>query len=78
MGDEYVLPLGYPTEQFLFKLKNDVHEVLSAHKEKNKNNEDDVDDFIDPGDVKGPARTGPASPQAKSTNATGIVYNVLS
>ena len=52
MGDEYVLPLGYPTEQFLFKLKNDVYEVLTAHKEKNKNNEDDMDDFIDPGDVK--------------------------
>ena len=52
MGDEYVLPLGYPTEQFLFKVKNDVHEVLSAHKENNKANDDDIEDFIDPGDVK--------------------------
>lgn len=52
IGEEYVLPFGYPTEQFLFKLKNDVHEVVKAFKEKNKNNEEDLKDFNDPGLLK--------------------------
>jgi hypothetical protein len=52
LEEEYVLPLGYPTEQYLFKLKNDVHEVVSQHREKNKNTDDDLRDFEDPGDLK--------------------------
>lgn len=50
--EEYVIPLGYPTEQYFFKLKNDVHDVLSQHKEKNKSYDDDLKDFNDPGDLK--------------------------
>lgn len=50
--EEYVLPFGYPTEQYLFKLKHDVYEILTAHKEEHKNNEDDFKDFHDPGDLK--------------------------
>ena len=36
INEEYVLPFGYPTEQFLLKLKHDVFEIVSVHKEKNK------------------------------------------
>jgi adenylate/nucleoside-diphosphate kinase len=50
--EEYVLPFGYPTEQYLFKLKNDVHEVVTQHREKNKNKDDELHNFNDPGDLK--------------------------
>lgn len=52
MKTEYVLPLGYPTEQYLFKLKNDVYEVVKQQKEKSKGFEDENKDFDDPGDLK--------------------------
>ena len=51
MGEEYVLPFGYPTEQYLFKLKNDVNEIFSEWKEKNRS-DDETKEFIDPGDLK--------------------------
>jgi hypothetical protein len=51
LEEEFVIPLGYITEQFLFKLKNDVHDVVSAFKEQNKGLEDELKDFNDPGDV---------------------------
>lgn len=49
---EYTLPLGYPTEQYLFKLKNDVYEVVTQNKAKNKGFDDENKDFDDPGDLK--------------------------
>jgi hypothetical protein len=49
---EHVLPFGYPTEQYLFKIKNNVFEVISAHRKEKKNVDDDLRDFIDPGDLK--------------------------
>lgn len=52
IDEEYVMPFGYPTEQFLLKLKHDVYEVVSAHREKNRNNEEELKDFHDPGDLK--------------------------
>ena len=51
MGEEYVLPLGYPSEQYLFKLKNDVNEIYSEWKERNKG-EEDLKEFIDSGKLK--------------------------
>ena len=49
---ENVLPLGYPTEQYLFNIKNDVHKVFSKHKLENKGLEDELKDFDDPADLK--------------------------
>jgi hypothetical protein len=50
--EEHVLPIGYPTEQYLFKIKNDVYEVLNKFKDQNKGMDDDLKDFNDPGDLK--------------------------
>lgn len=66
IDEEYVLPFGYPTEQFLLKLKHDVYEIVSAHKEKNKNNEEELKDFHDPGDLK---------PENKTTELPFLLFS---